>query len=119
MKVLFLDDDPERHRRFAMAHIGCDVTYMWVVAEAIAALDREHHHQASLDHDLGGVASQLTLPEAGESSGYDVALHIASMPADRRPDLVVVHSFNPEGARRMVRALHGHVPHVYRSSFNY
>jgi hypothetical protein len=38
MKILFLDDDEDRHRKFKMQTIGCDVTHVYTYDEAIAAL---------------------------------------------------------------------------------
>lgn len=104
MKILFLDDDHTRHVRFKMAHPTEDVTYVWSAQEAINALLDEYFEQASLDHDLGE-GSALTLPLIGEGSGYDVACFISGLSKEKRPKLVVIHSWNPEGARRMAYAL--------------
>lgn len=118
MKVLFLDDDPTRHAKFRQAHIGVDVNYVWTAKEAIEAMAEEYFEQMSLDHDL---AAQLNmeLPPEGEGSGYDVALHIAQLPEDKRPKLVVIHSFNPEGARRMHIAINKAGISCIKLPFNY
>lgn len=105
MKVLFLDDDKNRHEKFRMAHIGVDVTYVWSAEEAIKALNEAVFDEASLDHDLGGEVTHNTLPGLGDGSGYDVACYIAAMPFEKRPKLVVIHSFNQAGSFRMGQAL--------------
>lgn len=105
MKILFLDDDVERHTRFKAAHIGVDVTYAWTSIDAINALKSICFDEAYLDHDLGGEKSHMTLPSRHEGSGYDVAVYISTLEADRRPYKVVIHSYNPAGAERMERAL--------------
>lgn len=118
MKILFLDDDPTRHAKFRMAHIGRDVTYVWTATEAIEEMKEQFFDHMSLDHDL---AAQLNmeLPPVGEGSGYDVALYIAELPKEKQPKLVVVHSFNPEGARRMAVAMKKVGIQVLRVPFNY
>lgn len=112
MKILFLDDDKLRHAKFIRAHIGKDVTYVWTAEEAIKALKNNVFDEVSLDHDLGGVSSQLTEPAAGEGSGYDVALFIAKMSPEKRPKLVILHSFNPAGVLRMGQAIRNCEPQV-------
>lgn len=118
MKILFLDDDPSRHAKFRMAHIGRNVTYVWTADEAIKAIKEMFFDHMSLDHDL---AAKLNgeLPPIGEGSGYDVALFIAELPEEKRPKLIVVHSFNPEGARRMAIAVKRAGIQVLRVPFNY
>lgn len=105
MKILFLDDDAERHARFKVAHIGIEVTYASSAMEAIDALKAICFDEAYLDHDLGGEKSQMTLPPWHEGSGYDVAVYISTLPEDRRPYKVVIHSYNPAGAERMEKVL--------------
>ncbi len=108
MKILFLDDDPTRHKKFTRAHIGLDVTYVWSAKEAIEAINATRFDQMSLDHDLGGDRSTMTTPDLGGGSGYDVAMHIAQLPPEQLPSLVVIHSMNPPGGERMAQALRPH-----------
>lgn len=121
MKILFLDDDPTRHAKFRQAHIGRDITFVWSAEEAIEELKETYFDEVALDHDL---AAQLNmeLPPEGEGSGYDVALFIAQLPIEKRPKVVLIHSFNPEGARRMAYALkdcHQEGMKVFKIPFNY
>jgi hypothetical protein len=40
-----------------------------------------------------------------EKTGQDVAKYIATLPVDKVPKRIIVHSFNPIGAIRMVEIL--------------
>lgn len=102
MRILFLDDDAERHKRLSRDAIGHDVTHVWSVFGARKALEAGPRFDiAFLDHDLGG--RQLVAP--GEDTGYAVAQTIAAMLEDRRPREVILHSFNPVGTVAMERIL--------------
>lgn len=117
MKILFLDDDKDRHRKFRERTIGCVVTFVFTYEEAIAALDAHVFDEAHLDHDLSEMAA-AGFPAHGERSGTDVAEHIAGMSPANRPKRIVIHSLNVNGSRRMEsilrRAAH---PHVRRMPF--
>lgn len=110
MKILFLDDNEERHRIFMRSNIGHVVYPVWTADEAIAVLssrvgfDDGPFDVASLDHDLSFEAQSGMRPQ-GEKTGLDVARFIASMPPDLRPLRVIVHSFNPAGAAAMIDVL--------------
>ena len=111
MRVLFLDDAESRHNYFRGQSIGHSVDHVWTAAEAIEALNtREPYDVACLDHDLEA-AHYPGMAEAGivatTPTGQAVADHIASMPEEKRPRRVIVHSFNPAGAVSMERALRG------------
>lgn len=105
MKILFLDDDATRHKRFLMANIGRDVHQAWDYDQACRALDAHVFDEAHLDHDLSDLAMRAcvngtALPD-DEKTGTHVAEYIAAMLPDQRPRLVVLHSFNDAGWRRM------------------
>jgi len=92
MRILILDDDPDRHEWFEKAFSGKDITKAYTYEEAVSALDSgKKYDVVFLDHDLGSV-----------ENGVDVATHIAkSIPEHSIPELVWIHSMNPVGARRM------------------
>jgi hypothetical protein len=100
MKIFFLDDDKERHRRFKMNRIGQDITAVFTYADACAALSETVFDVAYLDHDLSELAA-AGRPAADEKTGTHVAEFIAAMPEEKRPKFVVIHSFNDYGRRRM------------------
>lgn len=100
LKILFLDDDEQRHKRFMMNRIGQDITAVWTFAEACDALQKDIFDVAYLDHDLSELAAEGR-PAKEEKTGTDVADFIAAMEEGCRPRMVVIHSFNDYGRRRM------------------
>lgn len=106
MRILFLDDDEERQRRFLHANIGHVVVQARTAAEAIAALEREEQFDAaSLDHDLDPYATMGQTPR--DPTGQAVVDAMVSRPRLRAklPTEIVLHSFNRDGARRMAMTL--------------
>ena len=124
MRVLFLDDDAERHTRFARALVGTNkvVTYVWNYEEALDALRGPRFDLAHLDHDLSfeqqEACVQGTEPPR-ERSGTDVADYISNMSEDTRPYMCIIHSFNPVGAQRMASILRGAGIQVIVAPFDY
>lgn len=104
MKILFLDDNENRHKSFGTKNIGRLINHVYSAAEAIKALSEESFDIVSLDHDLAYEAN-MTMPDRGDGSGYDVAMFISEMDPDKRPATVIIHSWNPPGCRRMLAAL--------------
>jgi hypothetical protein len=100
MKILFLDDDQKRCRRFRAAHPTARIVH--TAQEAIAALGTEVWEVVSLDHDLGG--QQFQNPQES-TSGSAVARFLAAheLPIGR----IIIHSFNVPAAQAM-RALLDH-----------
>lgn len=102
MRVLILDDAPERHFAFAERLFGEEVTHVYRHESAVAVFNVElAFDRVYLDHDLGTTAT-----------GYDTAKFIAlELPKIQQPRLVVVHTNNPIGGERMLRILQdGGVP---------
>lgn len=97
MKILFLDDDEDRHARYSLRSIGHEVHHVRTSAEAIDALKhRGPYDVADLDHDLGG----LQMVEPGlVGHGGDVARHLEQNPECAR--IVVLHTFNQPAAFKM------------------
>jgi hypothetical protein len=104
MKIFFLDDDKDRHRKFKMNRIGMDITAVWTYVDACAALAQTVFDEAYLDHDLSEMAA-AGMPAPGEKTGTHVAEFIVSLSEDRRPKRIIIHSFNEEGRRRMGKIL--------------
>ena len=110
MRVLFLDDDPNRQRMAFRYFAGHELSQAETAEQAIKMLDKYSPYDlVHLDHDLGG----KTFVPSDEVSGYQVAKHIAQMSGDRLPKRVVVHSYNFAGAKNMMEALEGIVPVSY------
>lgn len=102
MRILFLDDDPNRHQTFRYKTIGMDKTVVETPEEAFEALVREQFDIVSLDHDLEG---KIYCP-SDEKSGFAVCQFLNTMPSEILPNKVVLHSYNEEGVRNMRRELY-------------
>ena len=117
LNILILDDDEARHRTF-IAHLKQDhtLTHAWSSQEANSRLGRfsgeSTYDVVFLDHDLG----EFDEPSLG--TGLHVAETMATMPLEHRPSLVVVHSHNPDGAKRMTVVLAAAGVNVVRESFS-
>jgi len=116
MRILFLDDDWERHSHFTMLHLGHDIAHVNCVADARRVLSNSRRFdEAWLDHDLelqyepvrAWNLRQVYQARRFEryECGLDVARHIAQMPRAIRPRRVFVHSINEGGALRMMDCL--------------
>lgn len=98
--ILFLDDDPERHRLFRerakqrLKNVRLLQVYDPDKAVSIIAREGPSLEAVYLDRDLG-------LPITGE----DVVLEMTRLPIDRRPKKVIVHSLNESRAPVMVKML--------------
>lgn len=97
LRILILDDSAERHQAFAMRLIGNVVEHVETAREAIYQLDRHGPWDVVfLDHDLAGTE----LVASGPGTGYEVAQWIAEH-EDKRPKCVILHTYNPVGAKNM------------------
>jgi len=108
MKTLFLDDDETRQSIFFRNWLkfkkdGDVLVQTRTVEETIDALKTQGPFDlVDLDHDLGG----KTFVKEIEGTGYQVALFIETeLDASLMPKHAIVHSYNPEGARRMMESL--------------
>lgn len=105
MRILFLDDNNDRHASYRRLSIGDNVDYAFSAKEAMRLLDKaqEPYDIASLDHDLDEWAQAGHEPR--ELTGEHVAKHIVQMTPERRPKKIIVHSYNGPGAAKMVAVL--------------
>ena len=106
-RVLFLDDDKGRADCFRRNHSRRqDLKIVWVETslEAILCFKEHHWDIVMLDHDLG---------ELGNSSGLNpgCGMDVVDWMVDNltgdvpKPELVVVHSWNPTRAPEMAARL--------------
>lgn len=111
MKILFLDDDYQRIKRIKEQCIGHELHIVTTAQDAIAALGSGIVFDVvSLDHDLGG----QQMVSSGDGTGYEVAVFISQM--DVPPQRVILHTFNPDGAKAMYYRL-SHVPELAIAQF--
>jgi CheY-like chemotaxis protein len=102
----------------------------WTAPKAIEALDSHKPFDlVMLDHDLAE-EHYLTLSEGmsedrlpgqdeyAPGTGMDVAEHIAAMPVDKQPKLVIVHSYNPLRSVEMYNVLREAGVAVHKIPFN-
>ena len=102
MRILILEDDPERQIRFRRKMIGHYVVITEFAAEAIRLLQEENWNLLCLDHDLGG---KVFVDSSTESNtGYAVAKWLEEHP-DRQPNQILLHSLNPSGRKNMADCL--------------
>lgn len=118
IRLLFLDDSKERHDRFkkwinsrAIAeNIQFSPVYVYTAKDAIMALRYKKFDEIWLDHDLGP-----------DEAGYDVALYIETLYHENNntplKSRIIIHSHNPVGADRMMKALQGKVQAIVRKPF--
>ena len=100
MKILILDDMSIRHKAFKQNLIGHVVKCVETVKETIDSLNEETWDYLFLDHDLGG---DVMVP-SGPGTGYEVAQWL-NKNVDKQPANIVIHSFNPDGAKNMASLL--------------
>lgn len=118
MRILVLDDDEQRHEIFAKRLRGNEVKHVFTSSQAIEALQNAFlapFDLAYLDHDLG---EKINDPYPREVTGDDVARWmVMELPIERRPKQIIIHSWNPDGARRMANRLYEAGFHVRREEF--
>ena len=107
-RILVLDDNPQRLNVFAQWFKDHDVVLTNCYGDCIQAfLSNERFDLVHLDHDLNDFGNKSTMPSmygggASELTGADVAWFIAyELPESKRPSKVVIHSWNPDGAKAM------------------
>lgn len=106
MKILVLDDDPFRHKKFKSWFIGHDVIHAYNFSQFKAALLRNNFDYIFLDHDLNDhQAISVDTGEGRELTGLDATKLLVSMNMQRQVKQVIVHSFNPDGAKAMMKLL--------------
>ena len=115
MKILILDDDDMRHRRFAQWFAGYDCTHCFTYDQFAKAFGTGKFDYTFLDHDLndnqyrsvkeidGDNIPGYIGPCTKELTGQDAARLVAGDP--ERAGHVVIHSWNPYGAREMEKTL--------------
>jgi len=125
MRILFLDDMLDRHQAFRRNRIGHDITHVETAPEAIAVLKRsEPFDIVQLDHDLAeehylkaseGLSEERREGEAEYlcGTGMDVVDFICTMPKEKRPKLVIIHSWNLRWKEMYYRLYDAGVPVKY------
>jgi hypothetical protein len=104
--LIVLEDDAERIAWFVRTYGNSSNLTICTTVEAFkSSYSATYADAVFLDHDLGGRAY---VPSDNPNTGYQAAKFIAESmagPQGRRPDLVLIHSYNADGAKRMMHAL--------------
>jgi CheY-like chemotaxis protein len=117
-RILIVEDDPSRCAWFERKFAGRQMDVTCDVAEAARWLAARDYSVILLDHDLAEEHYFSDEPD-DEHTGYGVAAWLASHPDRQRDALIVIHSLNYAGAKRMLDALRDagreaeHVPFHY------
>lgn len=100
-KILILDDDQNRLNIFKRNLIGHILTTTSTAQAAIDQLNINNPFDyVFLDHDLGGEG----FVQSGPGTGYEVALWLSNHP-EKKPEHIIIHSFNPIGSQKMSSVL--------------
>lgn len=98
-KVLFLDDDNQRHREFKK-NIGSHGDFVYTAEECIEKLKTNTYDVVSLDHDLGG---EIYVSSGGKNTGMEVVRFLEKNKLPQK--LIVCHSYNTGAAPEMAKRL--------------
>ena len=119
LKVLFIDDNPQRHHTFkrnlgfAKSPYGfIEAKQVWTYDAAVAALTETVYDVVFFDYDLNDHPDLNTSYVAGvygntKLTGEDIALAMLQLPKERWPKRCVIHSWNVGGANILERLLEG------------
>lgn len=99
MRVLFLDDDKQRHKDFRSRTIGLVVDQAYTAQEAIDYLKKNQYDAIFLDHDLNYETNNQLNDD--EEDGRFVAKYLATQYERCKASLIVIHSLNFRGACEM------------------
>ena len=117
-RILIVEDDEARCAWFRERLAGSHLDVTCDVRQAVRWLAEHDYRAVLLDHDLTDEHYFSNEPD-DERTGYYVARWLAENPTRQRDALIVVHSLNYTGARRMVEVLRAagrdaeHIPFHY------
>ena len=104
IRVFLLEDDERRCDWFAKRFKGDELDIAYDVAQARELLQSKTYDSIFLDHDLMPEHYGSSVAD-DERTGYAIASFLASRPELQRAATIMVHSFNADGAMRMVEEL--------------
>ena len=104
IRIFLLEDDERRCDWFNKRFKGDDIDIACEVEEAKELLSTRTYDSIFLDHDLMPEHYGSDTPD-DERTGYAIASFLAERPELQRAATIMVHSFNADGALRMVETL--------------
>ena len=118
IRVFLLEDDERRCDWFAKRFKGDELDVACDVSHAKELLQTRTYDSIFLDHDLMPEHYGATESD-DERTGYAIAAFLASCPNLQRAATIMVHSFNADGAMRMVEELRGAGRHAEYIPFHF
>jgi len=106
IRIFLLEDDERRCEWFAKRFKGDQLDIACDVPLAKELLETRRYDSIFLDHDLMPEHYGATEND-DERTGYAIASFLATHPELQRSATIIVHSFNDDGAMRMVEELRG------------
>jgi hypothetical protein len=104
IRIFLLEDDERRCEWFAKRFKGDHLDIACEVSQAKELLSTRSYDSIFLDHDL--IPEHYGATESDdERTGYAIASFLAANPELQRAATIMVHSFNADGAMRMVEEL--------------
>ena len=106
MRVLILDDMVQRHDGFKILFAGHELHHAYTTNEARRFLEEHQFDALFLDHDLNEYIPGMY--GSTEVTGYDFCRWLVTTALGTSVDEhipITIHSWNPEGARRMRNVL--------------
>jgi hypothetical protein len=104
IRIFLLEDDERRCEWFAKRFKGDRLDIACEVSQAKELLSTRSYDSIFLDHDL--IPEHYGATESDdERTGYAIASFLAANPELQRAATIMVHSFNANGAMRMVEEL--------------
>ena len=104
IRIFLLEDDERRCEWFAKRFKGDQLDIACEVSQAKELLKTRTYDSIFLDHDL--IPEHYGASKADdERTGYAIASFLAAHPELQRAATIMVHSFNAEGAMRMVEEM--------------
>lgn len=110
MRILFLDDDRNRHSLFTnkLDNIGAkDISlhHAFDYNSFVELVSKNNYDMVFLDHDLSYEAVMCDPNNIEEKTGTDVAKWICENKKPNELNEIVIHSLNPVGSKNMVSIL--------------
>jgi hypothetical protein len=104
IRIFLLEDDQRRCDWFAKRFKGDVLDVVCEIDEAKEMLETRTYDSIFLDHDLQPEHYGAETHD-DERTGYAIASFLAARPELQRAATIMVHSFNADGAMRMVEEL--------------
>jgi hypothetical protein len=118
IRIFLLEDDERRCEWFAKRFKGDQLDIASDVPLAKELLETRRYDSIFLDHDLMPEHYGATEND-DERTGFAIASFLATHPELQRSATIIVHSFNDDGAMRMVEELRGAGRHAEYIPFHF